>query len=175
MKKIVAVLMGTLVLGISGLAFAADPAPAAAPAKPAAAVVGVVDLENAKLTDIASKEITAKSVLAGKTTVVAFAQTACSNCRDEISYLVAIQKDYPKVQFAVAFVDMRPSEPKIASYVQELGFTGVVFTDPQFRFAKMVGVNNTPSLVVINKDGKVTFTQAGYDDGAKTNITAALK
>lgn len=159
MKKIAVVLMATLLVALAGTAFAADQ----------------LNLDTLKVTDVAGKELAGKNVFGGKTTVIAFAQTACANCRDEISYLSAIAKDFPKVQFAVAIVDMRPNEARINSYLGELEFKGVVLTDAKYALAKEVGVNTTPSLAVVQQDGKVSFRQFGYDEAAKAKIKDALK
>jgi thioredoxin-related protein len=134
-----------------------------------------IDLEKGQVLDKAGKVMTTKSLFADKVTAVAFAQTACANCRDEILFLVASTKDYPKLQLVVDIVDMRANEARIDSYLGELNFPGVPISDPKFTFAGSVGVNQTPSLILVDKTGKIVFRSSGYDQATGKKIAEALK
>lgn len=149
-----------LCLSLAGLAQAADQK---------------VDLEKTMLTTPDGKSVPAKEMMGGKTSAVVFAQTACSNCRQEIRHLVAISEDYPKVQQIVAIVDMNPNPARIGAYLGELGFKGQVVTDPAFALASSVGVSMTPSMVMVDGGGNVTYSSIGFNEDVKKAITDAFR
>lgn len=161
MKKLIAVLMMVFLVGIAGAAMAAP--------------LEKIDLEATKLTDPDGKTILAKDLFGGKKTAITFATTACANCRDEIVYLVALQKDNPDLQLVACIVDMRADAARINGFLDELAFKGRVIVDPKYQFPSTLGVSMTPSLLVIDKDGKIQFRQVGFDAEAKEKIKKAVK
>ena len=142
----------------------------------AAASKLVLEGDNAiSVTDMAGKAIPGKQFFGEKKTVLVFSQTACATCRSEISFLTTVAKDYPKLKFAVAIVDMVVDAERANSYLDKLAFTGARITDAKWELANKVGVSFTPATVIVDKDGTVIFMQAGFQAKSEAALKEALK
>jgi thiol-disulfide isomerase/thioredoxin len=101
----------------------------------------------------------------GQVVVVDFWATWCLPCRLQAQILEPIYRDYKGrgVQFLAANVGETPDEVK--KFLKEKPFPYPVLLDSEQETATKLGVFALPTLLVVDKKGKVSYLQSGIADG----------
>ena len=101
----------------------------------------------------------------GQVVVVDFWATWCLPCRLQAQILEPIYRDYKGrgVQFLATDVGETPDEVK--KFLKEKPFPYPVLLDSDQETASKLGVFALPTLLVVDKKGKVTYLQSGIADG----------
>ncbi|HVG10173.1 MAG TPA: TlpA disulfide reductase family protein [Thermoanaerobaculia bacterium] len=102
----------------------------------------------------------------GQVVVVDFWATWCIPCHMQARILEPIHRDYKGkgVQFLAANVG--EDEPTVRSFLKSKPFPYPVLLDPEDRVSTKLGVVALPTLMIIDKKGKVTLFHTGVADGA---------
>jgi peroxiredoxin len=154
-----------LVMGLAGVAMAAD-APAAAPEgapAPPPIVYGTNVGDNVKPVSISSLD--GKSTIAvdklNKKTIFIMISSVCTACRKEYQEISEnISKFEGKADIYGVIIDMDPAAA--AARIGAVPFP--TLADPEYKLGNAVGMLSTPSTVIV-KDGKILFAQQGYRPG----------
>ena len=109
----------------------------------------------------------------GQVVVVDFWATWCGPCHIQARILEPIHRDFQGkgVQFLAANVG--EDEATVRKFVKDKPFPYPVLLDPESQVSGNLGVYALPTLMVIDKKGKVTLLQAGVMDGP--TLRKALK
>jgi thiol-disulfide isomerase/thioredoxin len=101
----------------------------------------------------------------GQVVVVDFWATWCMPCRLQAQILEPIYRDYKGrgVQFLAANVGEAPEE--VRKFLKEKPFPYPVLLDADQATASKLGVFALPTLLVVDKKGKVSYLQSGIADG----------
>ncbi|MBW8874457.1 MAG: TlpA family protein disulfide reductase [Acidobacteria bacterium] len=101
----------------------------------------------------------------GQVVVVDFWATWCLPCRLQAEILEPVYRDYKGrgVQFLAANVGEETETVK--KFLQEKPFPYPVILDPEQSVSNDLGVLALPTLLVIDKKGKVSYFQSGVADG----------
>lgn len=128
------------------------------------------------MTDLADKTEQASKILRGKATVLAFAQSACGACREELGMLtVMAQEQKGKYNFYVVMVDMSGNGPNLQKFLDDLGVNLKGFKDPKFVVAGKFNVGTTPSTVILNPKGEAVEMIRGFSPEMKDSILKSLQ
>lgn len=102
----------------------------------------------------------------GQVVVVDFWATWCAPCHIQARILEPIHRDYKGkgVQFLAANVG--EDEPTVRSFLKSKPFPYPVLLDPEDKVSSQLGVVALPTLMIIDKKGKVAFFHTGVADGA---------
>jgi thiol-disulfide isomerase/thioredoxin len=102
----------------------------------------------------------------GQVVVVDFWATWCVPCHVQTRILEPIHRDYKGkgVQFLAANVG--EDEPTVRSFLKSKPIPYPVLLDPEDKVSSKLGVVALPTLMIIDKKGKVTFFHTGVADGA---------
>ncbi|MEA2563173.1 MAG: cytochrome c biosis protein CcmG, thiol:disulfide interchange protein DsbE [Acidobacteriota bacterium] len=102
----------------------------------------------------------------GQVVVVDFWATWCVPCHMQAQILEPIHRDYKGkgVQFLAANVG--EDEPTVRSFLKSKPFPYPVLLDPEDTVSTKLGVVALPTLMIIDKKGKVTLFHTGLADGA---------
>jgi thiol-disulfide isomerase/thioredoxin len=111
----------------------------------------------------------------GEVTVVSFWATWCGPCRalePQFERVAAQFKGEQHISFLEA--DCDEDEGQVAPYLEEVKpRVPVVFADGLDRF---LSVNSLPTVVIIDRDGKVAYRAEGYaEEGFEQELTAAAR
>ena len=103
---------------------------------------------------------------AGQVVVVDFWATWCVPCHVQARILEPLHRDFKGkgVQFLAANVG--EDESTVRSFLKDKPFPYPVLLDPQDKISGQLGVVALPTLMVIDKKGKVAFFHTGVADGA---------
>lgn len=103
------------------------------------------------------------SDLKGNVVVLSFWATWCPPCREEIPHLDAMNKRYQgkPVRILGANVDRQGADLKQWLAEQKLSFP--VVADVGGKVSEQYGVSGIPTLLVIDKEGKIRHRTEGFD------------
>jgi thiol-disulfide isomerase/thioredoxin len=126
-----------------------------------------------------SKHVGAKAKAELKSPIVmSFFATWCLHCKEEIQLLHELQAQYPEVKFLL--VNVEEDYELVKKYIEANEITLDILMDRYSVVAKKYGVvdenkiAHLPSLVIINADGKLIYTQEGYNEESKAKLLQSL-
>jgi thiol-disulfide isomerase/thioredoxin len=101
----------------------------------------------------------------GQVVVVDFWATWCGPCHLQAQILEPVYRDFKGrgVQFLAANVGEEPDLVK--KFLKDKPFPYPVLLDPEDNLSADLGIVALPTLLVVDKKGKVTYFQAGIADG----------
>ncbi|PKN96724.1 MAG: hypothetical protein CVU43_19210 [Chloroflexi bacterium HGW-Chloroflexi-5] len=98
----------------------------------------------------------------GKPIVLFFIQSACYSCLQEAKALQELKANYgEKVNVIAVGVDLL-GKPMLVSWAAHNNINYPVLLDPIFSVPEKYGFSFTPSSVIIDKDGFISFIHAGF-------------
>ena len=100
----------------------------------------------------------------GRVVVVDFWATWCVPCHRQAEILESLHREYKgkPIQFLAANVG--EDEATVRSFLQNRPMPYPVLLDPEDRVSSQMGVLALPTLIVIDKAGKVSYTNAGVTE-----------
>ncbi len=125
------------------------------------------------LQDLDGQAVSLEDYRGREAVLLAFWSFFCGPCREEIPLLDTLEKKYSDKGFEMLAVNLDGPklEKAVRKYVSSNEFTfRVVWEEIEgvsYRTADAYGVAGTPSLVLIGKDGKVSWTHVGREEGPK--------
>ncbi len=187
----------TMTFGLSLLSHAAEaPAkPAEEAAKPAEAAAKPAEAAQAKpkpldvgdqvpdfeLPGLDGKMISFAKDIKGKNSVgfIIFMTSACSACQAEVAAIDAIKGKYKdQVGTYCVAVDIRGADT-VKPYADTYKYDAMYLLDPKFSLPRSFGFSFTPSVLLIDKSGKILYKKGGYapgdEDLLQEKVVALLK
>lgn len=112
-------------------------------------------------------------------TLIAFTNSACGACRQEMKLLSKIKEEVgDKINMVAIFTDVA-GESGAIRYKQMSKDTFVYLIDQEFKQPPAFGFEFTPGLIVVDKKGKVAYKKGGFSNAnaeeMKKEIMALLK
>lgn len=111
--------------------------------------------------------------------VISFFATWCVPCRKEIPELERLQKKYPGIKFYL--VDVGEDKEVVEKHLKTTPISLPILIDKYGKTAEKFKVQKPgtnmavlPTLVLINKEGKVHYYKKGYVDGDELKIEAEI-
>jgi thiol-disulfide isomerase/thioredoxin len=140
------------------------PAPAAE--KPAFYKTGDT-IDDFTMKPLKGDDLSFKKDILGKkdATLLMFMTTVCSACQGEIAAVDKLTRKYgEKMAIYAVAVDMR-GEATVGPYAAGNDFKVTYILDPKFTLPRLFNLSYTPSVVMIDKTGKIVFMKGGYAPG----------
>ena len=111
-----------------------------------------------------------------KKVVISFWASWCGPCRLEMPGLIKFYEHNHTAssdfEFLAVSIDENPGNATAFASAQKLNFP--VLLDPAQKMAKSYEVGGIPTLLVIDKNGKVTYGHMGYDAAMEYQLARAL-
>ena len=132
---------------------------------PTAEPTTVPAMEPVPLPRVQPRPLTAKvplaEALAGKVAVIDLWATWCEPCRDSIPKVVRLAAAYPDV--AVIGIHVGAGDESAERFAADANITYPLYTDPEFAFSDEVGSRNVPTLLVVDKAGRIVHKGTELD------------
>ena len=112
----------------------------------------------------------------GKLVILNFWATWCAPCKKEMIFLEEFHKKYSDQGFRVLAIstDSPKSMSKVKSYIRAKKHTFLVGLDPNQEVAKKMNAMVMPTVVLIDKDRKVSWYHQGFIPGDENEIEAQI-
>ncbi len=105
--------------------------------------------------------------LKGKAVLLDFWATWCGPCRAEAPIVDRVARRYRDRGLVVVGVNTSDEAGNAAPWAKAHGISYPIAFDQGDNVARVFGVENLPTLVVIGKNGKIVATRMGMTDGAE--------
>lgn len=103
--------------------------------------------------------------LKGKVVLIQFWATWCPPCREELSVVEKeIIERFEGKEFVYLPISREDTYEKIKEFREEFGYTFPMGMDPDRSIYSQFAVQTIPRNYILNKEGKVVFTEKGYSE-----------
>ena len=125
---------------------------------------------------INGKQTRLSSLLEDGPILVNFWATWCAPCKKEMIFLEEFHKKYSDQGFRVLAIstDSPKSMSKVKSYIRAKKHTFLVGLDPNQEVAKKMNAMVMPTVILIDKDRKVSWYHQGFIPGDENEIEAQI-
>lgn len=131
--------------------------------------------EGSKAVDFVLKDISGKtfrlSEQKGKPVLLIFITTWCPSCRSEIPYYKNIYETYGKDGLEVVQINIQESKETASRFAARYGIPFRTLVDARGDVAGAYGIVGIPSMVLIDKEGKILNTRYSKMEGALERLT----
>lgn len=111
------------------------------------------------------KESVASDSLVGKTVIIIFFHSSCSDCQQAFPDINAIYNTYEASESVrVLIIARRESRSDVDAFLKANSYTVNYFADLDGSVYSMFALNTIPRLFLVGKDGKIVMTQTEYVD-----------
>jgi len=141
---------------------------------PASLKVGDVIGDDLMVTTMGGEKIPLKKGFEKEYNLIQFMTTACSACRSELMDIMVFQ-DSVKDKLAIYPIAMdMAGVPAVERYEKKMMLGVTYLLDTEFTLPPLFGFNSTPSIAILDKEGKVLYTKAGYMPSKKAELESEL-
>lgn len=91
-----------------------------------------------------------------------FFTTSCIPCLKEIPYIHVLKEEYSGV--SMFLVNVGEDKQKVSAFIKAKGYTLPVLLDRYGKISEKYKAQVTPTLVMINENGKIDFYKQGYKE-----------
>jgi thiol-disulfide isomerase/thioredoxin len=114
----------------------------------------------------------------GKVTLISFWATWCVPCKKEIKNINAKLPTWQKetdFNYMTVSIDESRAEGLVRSYAISQGWKFPFYIDPNSDLKRSLNFQTVPFTVIVDKNGKVAFMHAGYEEGGEEEVYAKIK
>lgn len=119
-----------------------------------------------------------QSLEEGKVTVISFWATWCVPCKKEIKSIREKMPEWKKetdFNFMTISLDETRAEGLVRSYAKSQGWDFPYYIDPNSDLKRSLNFQTVPFTIIIDKEGKVAYQHAGYEEGGENETYAKVK
>jgi len=111
--------------------------------------------------------------LKGKYVLLDFWATWCAPCMAEIPFIKEMRQKYPENKLAIIGISQDRDSQKMVDAVKRLDMNWLHYYDVNYEFSKNYGVNNFPTLVLLDQQGTVIY-ESDLEKDDKETLPKAL-
>lgn len=99
----------------------------------------------------------------------------CEPCRESVPKVVRLYEAYKDAGLVVAGVHVGEGVDQARAFADDYGITYPLFADDDFAFSDQIGSRSVPTLLVLNRDGRVIHRGRELDADVLQLIRAELE
>lgn len=139
---------------------------------------------SAQLPSVQLKDLNGKSVDSatlnndGKPFIISFWATWCKPCIRELKAINEVYEDWVEetgVKVYAISIDDAQNANKVKPFVTEKGWEYETLLDPNSDFARSMGAQNVPHVVVVGKNGEILESHSGYNPGSEDHLIELVR
>lgn len=114
----------------------------------------------------------------GKVTVVSFWATWCVPCKKEIKSIREKLGEWRKetdFNYMTISMDETRAEGLVRSYAKSQGWDFPYYIDANSDLKRSLNFQNVPYTIIIDKEGKIAYQHAGYEEGSELETYEKVK
>ena len=112
-------------------------------------------LPSATLTRLDGKSESVQAALGGSVAVIDLWATWCTACEEERPKLARLHAAYSAHGLRVIGLDVGESPGVVSAYLSKNRISYPIYLDPDFRIADALGEKRLPTLLVVDRDGRI--------------------
>jgi len=113
--------------------------------------------------------------LHGKVVVLTFWASWCGYCRQELPMLAHMQKVVGHDNLEVIAINFKESKQEFLSVIRaNKGLDLTYVQDSKGTVSDRYGVEGLPNMFILDRDGKVAYWHAGYDEGVMKTVVQEM-
>ncbi len=146
--------------------------------------LGVAIAANAQLPSVQLKDLNGKPVDSatlsndGKPFVISFWATWCKPCIRELMAFHEVYEDWVEetgVKIYAISIDEAQNSTKVKPLADARGWDYEILLDQSGDFARSLGCQNPPHLVILDGNGKIVESHSGYTEGSEDHVYEIIK
>ncbi len=114
----------------------------------------------------------------GKVTVISFWATWCVPCKKEIKNISLKLPEWKKeadFNYMTISIDEARAEGLVRTYAISQGWSFPYLIDANSDLKRSLNFQSVPFTIIIDKNGKIAFSHAGYEEGGENEVWAKVK
>jgi len=114
----------------------------------------------------------------GKVTVISFWATWCVPCKKEIKNISLKLPEWKKeadFNYMTVSIDEARAEGLVRTYAISQGWSFPYLIDANSDLKRSLNFQSVPFTIIIDKNGKIAFSHAGYEEGGENEMWAKVK
>ncbi len=138
---------------------------------------GQKQIPNIQLKRLNGERVMMESYYKKGPVLIDFWATWCAPCKKEMIYLDQFEKTYGDSGLYILAIsqDSQKSMSKVRSYIKSKQFSFEVFVDPNQQLAKKLNAKLLPTILLVDKNGKIIWRHQGYMQGDEQLIEEQIK
>ena len=146
--------------------------------------LGIAIAANAQLPSVQLKDLNGKPVDSatlsndGKPFVISFWATWCKPCIRELMAFHEVYEDWVEetgVKIYAISIDEAQNSTKVKPLADARGWEYEILLDQSGDFARSLGCQNPPHLVILDGNGKIIESHSGYTEGSEDHVYEIIK
>lgn len=115
------------------------------------------------------------AALRGKLVYLDFWASWCAPCRRSFPWMNAMQEKYGSGGLVILGVNVDQRRPDADRFLAQVPAKFTIAYDPQGAAPKLYAIKGMPSSVLIDREGRVLLTHAGFRDEERDELEARMR
>ena len=143
------------------------------------AIAANAQLPSGQLKDLNGKPVDSATLSNdGKPFVISFWATWCKPCIRELMAFHEVYEDWVEetgVKIYAISIDEAQNSTKVKPLADARGWEYEILLDQSGDFARSLGCQNPPHLVILDGNGKIVESHSGYTEGSEDHVYEIIK